>query len=461
MIRSTTKRIGQLLQSAEGMCHDASSSYAPIQLRASCNRERSEEHCLSCSDLRRDYDINQLTHPETGKPLTGRGIDIYIITADCDPRDILDGGDMRTFCNSCNLSWDDIKTTRIQFLRDTTAGSTSGSGAKPNVDLVRTWKPELVMDIQAVLCFAPEARIWVVVIGGTSVDELAATVARIDTHVRTSAENVNRFGILSLSLGTQEKNARAYRAMDNMASAVLLCLVASGDDGVTAVGDECDFPACHPHALSVGGAHCLESSNTEHDQDAVWEGSGGGMSLYYTEDAALARIIEQRDPDHYAANIRSVRDPFRRLMLKSTKPRVTPDISADGAVDSGMRVFVNGRWVGQGGTSLATPLMAAYFALVYQAILESRAFASTADARKVLWETIELRKLLYLAPAECFRVLDSDPRDKSDSQKWPHETPGFYRNTTGRGEVIGPVLFAYLYKEAQKKYLCQRDKVSP
>lgn len=126
-------------------------------------------------------------------------------------------------------------------------------------------------------------------------------------------------------------------------------VAASGDNGATAgCGDalRVDFPASDPNVVGAGGTE-LNEGNTSSTYEVAWTGgtsakscsgnhggSGGGASEYWTA-------------------------PGYQNGLGFSK-RAVPDLSLD--TFYGHDVYFNGAWAYEGGTSVAAPMLAGFFA---------------------------------------------------------------------------------------------------
>jgi kumamolisin len=149
--------------------------------------------------------------------------------------------------------------------------------------------------------------------------------------------------------------------------------VASGDSG----GLEClglhahdaripaegvSFPGDLPQVTSVGGTALQLTATGQVLGTAAWtepllsQGSTGGQSALFSQPPW------QRAP----GVISSYSDGSLCGQPAGRYCREVPDVSADAAPSSGAAVRVKGRWLSEGGTSLATPVWAALTALIDQ-----------------------------------------------------------------------------------------------
>jgi kumamolisin len=122
------------------------------------------------------------------------------------------------------------------------------------------------------------------------------------------------------------------------------------------------FPGDLPHVTSVGGTALDLSTSGRYLLETSWTepmlslGSTGGQSSIF------ARPGWQQAP--------GVVGPYSDGAIcglpAGATCREVPDVSADADPSTGAAVRVNGKWLADGGTSLATPVWAAFMALVDQ-----------------------------------------------------------------------------------------------
>ncbi|HET9850290.1 MAG TPA: dockerin type I domain-containing protein [Candidatus Saccharimonadales bacterium] len=118
-------------------------------------------------------------------------------------------------------------------------------------------------------------------------------------------------------------------------------LAATGDSGSNEAAG--NWPADNPYVVAVAGTSLQINSDDTWASEQVWSGSGGGCAGYY-------------------------RPPSWQTSLSNWNTagcgtsRAVGDVSADADPSTGMAVY-NGGWEQVGGTSLASPLVAAIWAL--------------------------------------------------------------------------------------------------
>jgi len=236
---------------------------------------------------------------------------------------------------------------------------------------------EADMDIEVAHAIAPGASLVYVnlaAFGGHN-----ASPAAQFTQAFSAAAREHPGAIWSISLGQCEDvfspadAAAANSAIRAAEQAGTTAFVASGDSG----GLEClgfhdrdsripaegiSFPGDLPQATSVGGTALQLSAAGRFLSQAAWtepllsQGSTGGQSVLFTQPSwqQAPGVISSSSDGSLCGQ------PAGRYC------REVPDVAADAAPSSGAAVRVKGRWVSEGGTSLATPVWASMTALIDQ-----------------------------------------------------------------------------------------------
>jgi subtilase family serine protease len=267
----------------------------------------------------------------------------------------------------------------------------SGQPGSPNdADLVG-WTPEIALDIQSAHALAPGAKIVEVAAPGQDDEDFLATLQYILTHhVATIVSNSWEVDPEFVS-GPAEEQAFAP-VLQRMAAAGISVQFSSGDSGDFGLGTPVgavSVPSNSPYVTAVGGTSILNdvvagnSGLTGTDVVTGWGnaatfvhyvggpedpplfanftgGSGGGESLYYSK-------------------------PSWQSNLPGTGRQV-PDVSADADPDTGVPLVVTEfgqQLVGAeiGGTSLASPLFSAIWAIAQQYNHETLGQAAPTVAR--------------------------------------------------------------------------------
>jgi subtilase family protein len=197
------------------------------------------------------------------------------------------------------------------------------------------WSGEGAIDLQWAHAIAPKATLIYVEAVSSSFDDLFAAVQRATTEVLA-----NGGGPVSLSWSDTEFQGET--SYDPYFKTGVVYFASSGD-----VGGVVTYPAASPFVISVGGTAVVRDTNHNIITEEGWDNSGGGNSLY-----------ELRPPSQSAVG------------ESSTSNRIVPDIAGPAGLDltdNGSPVYAGtvcspyaAGWYRVGGTSLATPIVAAY-----------------------------------------------------------------------------------------------------
>lgn len=191
------------------------------------------------------------------------------------------------------------------------------------------WSIETALDLDAVSSACPKCSILLVQADDNSSANLGAAV---DTAAQLGAVAIsNSYGIA----GENRYQTRYDAHYDHPGIAVT---VSSGD-----YGNIQSYPATNPNVVSVGGTRLERDSSARGWNETAWTDAGSGCSLY-----------EPR-PD-YQANVDTA----------CADKRATTDVSALADPETGLAVYNTlgqDGWAQWGGTSLASPLVAAMYAL--------------------------------------------------------------------------------------------------
>lgn len=231
---------------------------------------------------------------------------------------------------------------------------------------------ESTLDIETAHEIAPDAKIVYINLGSSQFSSDTTSQAFIDAF--QLADKRWKGAVWSVSLGLCETDGSTWDSSDllAMANAVGVAeghgttmFASSGDAG----GLECapssgggqapqqswfgvQVPASLPTVTGVGGTSLSTTANGSYVGETSWsepllsQGTGGGVS------GVFAR------PSWQTGNGTGTYDP--------NNARQVPDVSADADSATGNVIVENGQKVTGGGTSLATPIWAAFTALIDQ-----------------------------------------------------------------------------------------------
>ncbi len=204
------------------------------------------------------------------------------------------------------------------------------SGSRPVQDPTGGWEIEEALDVELAHALAPYARIILVE---------APTPSDLYTAVDVASRLVAQAGggEVSMSWGSSEFQGETdYDAYFKTPGVVYFA--ASGDDPGTL------YPASSAHVVAVGGTTIARNATTgDFLGEATWSDGGGGPSAFVPA-------------PRYQNGVSYI----------SGAMRATPDLAADANPYSGVYVYsyivndpANTGWVIYGGTSAATPIVAA------------------------------------------------------------------------------------------------------
>jgi hypothetical protein len=199
------------------------------------------------------------------------------------------------------------------------------------------WELEISLDLDAVSALCPNCHIDLVEAASAGTSDLAAA--------ELEAYNL-RANVISDSwdLPLSGRQAHQFPQTGNYTFKNVTTVAASGDAGYPGTSTN-DFPAALPDVTAAGGTTLEPASasgvaSAREFTESAWSDAGSGCNL------GASKPAWQTDT--------------------GCTGRSYADISADADPDTGMQVYDSddGGWVVVGGTSEATPLIAAYYALL-------------------------------------------------------------------------------------------------
>lgn len=282
--------------------------------------ERIVLSAVTGAQLRTAYGISSFNYIQNGKTVTpdGTGETVALVDAYHDPNLF---SNVQTFDAHYGLSNPSI--TQYYY----TSASNDG------------WATEEVLDVEAVHAFAPGAKIVVVEAASTSSTDLFTA--------ENYARNLPGVVAVSMSFGSSEFSGEKNFDQDftTPAGHTGEAFFASTGDNGAAPGAE--YPSTSPNVIAVGGTTLNVSSSGGYISETGWSGSGGGVSKYEAK-------------------------PSYQYGYQSSSYKTVPDVSLDADPNTGLVIYETapsngkGGYQQYGGTSLASPLFAAYTAIVDQ-----------------------------------------------------------------------------------------------
>jgi hypothetical protein len=251
-------------------------------------------------------------------PNGGSGTTVAIVDAYDDPKA---EADLATYRSQYGLPA--CTTANGCFRKADQRGGTSYPAADAG------WSEEITLDLDAVSAACPQCRILLVESDDNNDPNLYAAD---DQAVRLGAK------LVSNSWSSPEDSTQAQAESHWNVPGVLFAF-ATGDSGYSG-GTQ--YPASSPYTLAVGGTSLKRDSSTRGWSESAWSGAGSGCSQYRTRSAWQAAVST------------------------GCSREANSDVSADADPQTGLAIYDTYQapgWQQYGGTSLATPLITAMYAL--------------------------------------------------------------------------------------------------
>lgn len=270
---------------------------------------------LTPADLRNAYKL-----PATNGAFAWNGQTIAIVDAYNNPNTASDLVAYRTQFGLplCTGGTVDCLLTKVNGSGGTTLPSSSIS-----------WGQEISLDVQMVAAVCPQCKILLVEANSPTMAGLATAV---DTAVNLGATAVsNSYG------GSEFSNETSQESHYNHPGVAIVA--AAGDSGYGV-----EYPAASQYVTAVGGTTLTKSTNARGWTETAWSGSGSGCSRYIAK-------------------------PTWQTAVGICGKRMVADVAAVADPKTGVAVYdsygsgTRGNWFVFGGTSAATPIIAATYGL--------------------------------------------------------------------------------------------------
>ncbi|MFY9985346.1 MAG: S53 family peptidase [Chthoniobacterales bacterium] len=277
-----------------------------------------------------------------------------------------------------------------------------------------------VTDIEMVVGINPAVKEVLVYEGGYNLEN-----GLIDGLQRVAADNTAK--ILNISYWADEVQQGAAQiaaentALTQLAAQGITVLAAAGDDGAYGViglqsALNAPDPGSQPLVTCVGGTTLYTGPGEDYAAETVWndlglgEGAtGGGISSHW------------RIPSYQKSANPTVNGG-------SAKMRNVPDVAAIGDPATGVAIYskINGGWLQEGGTEIATPLWAGYISIL------------NAGLEYLVGSKIgQFNPLLYSTRPSLRDILDGDNGDPQIYQIPGYDAGLGYDNCSGLGTPDG------------------------
>jgi subtilase family serine protease len=206
----------------------------------------------------------------------------------------------------------------------------NGGTAYPAADA--GWATEMDLDLQAASAVCPMCSVLLV-------EASSSSFAALGTAVTTASTTAHVLAISNSYGSTGDAPGSSYPAWDTAAKKGIAVTASTGDSGFGP-----SFPASGTNVIGVGGTTLAVDANGVRTGETAWSGAGSGCSTY---NAAASWQVIAGSPC-------------------GTKKAIS-DVSADADPYSGLQIYTTyngttGWWI-FGGTSLASPIVGALYAM--------------------------------------------------------------------------------------------------
>jgi subtilase family serine protease len=200
------------------------------------------------------------------------------------------------------------------------------------------WAQEISLDLDVVSAICPGCKIILVETNSAYLSDLGAGVNE------AAALGANA---ISNSYGGNEFSSETSYENSYYNHPGIAVTASSGDSGYGV-----EFPAASQYVTAVGGTTLSPAPNARGWTETAWSGAGSGCSAYEPKPAA---------------------QPYVGCGTSTSPRRMVADVSAVANPNTGVAVYDNG-WLVFGGTSVASPLIAATYVLSGNATSYSNAY---------------------------------------------------------------------------------------
>jgi uncharacterized protein YjdB len=261
---------------------------------------------------------------------------------------------------------------------------------------------ENTIDVETIGAMYPSANLTIILyLAPNTLNAFTTLLNAVATPITVNSQ-VYKPSVVSCSWGAPEvyfsssQISGVNSQLQALAGAGVTMTAATGDNGSSdgIAGTNVDFPSCCPYALACGGTNLVCPTYTYAGAGTVeraWTSGGGGISTKYSK-------------------------PSYQSALPGTG-RNTPDVALVADPSTGVVYTIGGILEVIGGTSIVSPAVAAFIALVNANLF--------------------ITPLLYSAPSSNFH-------DVLTGSNGAYTSKTGYDNTTGLGSILGTSLAAQI-----------------
>ncbi len=261
-----------------------------------------------------------------------------------------------------------------QYNQTGQAIDSSGPGTAPATDPTGGWEVEESLDLDAISSLCPECTIDLVESDGGTCNPYPG-VCQFDANLATAAGTAKTLGAKQISMSFSSNDTLAGHDDESWWYSGVTSLGAAGDAGYSegvANKNYVSYPAAASQVTAVGGTSLNAADNARGFSETVWnDGYVSRDGSYYATQSGCDNVTVTSQPSYQVG------------ITTGCSGRAYNDISADGDPDTGLLVYDSydessgTGWTLVGGTSLATPLTAAYEALTAVTPADTPAWAYT------------------------------------------------------------------------------------
>ena len=200
------------------------------------------------------------------------------------------------------------------------------------------WGQEISLDLDMVSAVCPMCRILLVDGNSTSLTDLGTSVnTAASLHVNAISNSYGTSGEFSSEGSYGDSYYNNHPGIAITASA--------GDSGYGV-----EFPAVSKNVTAVGGTSLSHAGNARGWSETVWSGTGSGCSGYIGQETWQAAVLSTQDK-------------------AACSHRIVGDVAAVADPNTGVAVYDSygssggANWFVFGGTSVASPIIASFYAL--------------------------------------------------------------------------------------------------
>ena len=292
-----------------------------VQTRGVRHAAASSVSGLGPSDLQSAYNL------ASAAASNGAGATVAIVDAFNDPTA---DSDLATYRSQYGLSACTVSSGCLKIASQTGSTSSLPSDDTSSDD----WSGEVSLDLDMVSSVCPLCNIDLVEANSDSDADLGAAV---NEAVALGAKYISN------SYGGSESSSETNEDSSYYDHPGVVVTASAGDSGYGV-----EYPAASPYVTAVGGTSLSSDSSSRGWTETVWSGSGSGCSSYESQPSWQASLLSS-------------------LSLTGCSNRVVADVAAVADPNTGVAVYdtdlSNGGWNVYGGTSAASPIIAATYAL--------------------------------------------------------------------------------------------------